>query len=233
MKKEENEIKAIIFDIGGVLQLGEKQKKSQKQKHASGIHETVAKKLKIGMDQYFDAIDTAYALSTEGKITKKKLLQIFSKNLKISSKKLEKIYFKTYLKKFKFNKQLFKQAIKLKKLGYKIAILSDQWHLSKDAHFPKQMRESFFPAIISCDVGMRKPNPLMYKLVLKKLKLKPRETLFIDNQKWNTQPAKKLGIKTIQFKDNKQLFKAKQWLGLFEGTESSRHEQVLWNKLFK
>jgi FMN phosphatase YigB (HAD superfamily) len=41
---------------------------------------------------------------------------------------------------------------------------------------------------------MRKPNPLIYKLTLKKLKVKPSEAIFIDNQKWNILAAKKLAI---------------------------------------
>ena len=73
MKTKKEELKAIIYDIGGVLQVGEQQRKYQSQKHASGVHESIAKKLRIRMDQYFDSIDTAYALSIEGKISKRKL----------------------------------------------------------------------------------------------------------------------------------------------------------------
>ncbi len=212
----ERGVKAVIFDIGGVLQLGDQQRKFQKQKHTSGVHEFVSKKLKINLDQYFDSIDSAYALSLEGKITKKKLLQIFSKNLQISSKKIEKLYYNTYKKKYKINKQLFRQAFQLKKLGYKIGVLSDQWHLSKEAHIPKKFYKIFNSLVISCEVGIRKPNPKIYKFLLKKLKLSAKQVLFIDDQKWNIEPAKKLGMKTILFKDNEKLFKEKIWKGLFK-----------------
>jgi epoxide hydrolase-like predicted phosphatase len=207
-------IKAIIFDIGGVLQVGQTQKKRQKQKHSSGVHETIAKKLKISLDQYFDAIDTAYAKSIEGKISKKDLLKILSENLKISEKKIEKLYLRAYKKEFRLNKQLFKQAFKLKKKGYKIAILSDQWHLSKEAHMPKKWFKKFDVLVVSCEVGMRKPNPKIYQLVLKKLKLKPLQTVFIDNQEWNIRPAKKIGMKSIRFTNNKQLFRDLKNLGV-------------------
>jgi len=211
----EDEIKAIIFDIGGVLQLKEKQRKSFDQKHSSGIHEEAAKKLNIDLDQYFDSIDTLYAKSIEGKISKKELLKQLSSNLNSTPKKIEELFFNLYKKEFHLNKQLFKQAIKLKKNGYKISILSDQWHLSKAVHFPKILQKNFHPSIISCDVGIRKPNPKIYKLILKKLKLKSEQCLFIDNQEWNIAPANKLGIKTILFKSNKQLFKQPVWRGLF------------------
>lgn len=214
--KEEVKIKAIIFDVGGVLFF---RKNSQIKKNkfvSSGVHINVAKKLKVSLDQYLDAIDTNYALAIEGKIPEDKILEIFSKNLKVSEKKLKKIYIWAYKKNFKKNKQLFKQAFKLEKFGYKIAVLSDQWILSKEALMPKKDFKKFNPVIVSCDVGIRKPNPKIYKLILNKLKLKPAETIFIDNQIWNIKPAKKLGMKTILFQNNKKFFENKIWKNLFE-----------------
>ena len=215
MKKRKKQIKAVIFDVGGVLEIENKPLKTIGKINHFGVHEYIAKKLKISLDQYFDSIDTNYALSIEGKISEKKTISFLSKNLKTTSKKLIKLYKKAYKKNFKQNKQLFKQAFKLKQLGYKITILSDQWYLSYRALMSDKKYKKFSPVIVSCFVGMRKPNPKIYKLTLKKLKLKPSECIFIDNQEWNIKPAKKLGIKTILFKNNKQLFKDKIWRDLF------------------
>ena len=215
MKKRKKQIKAVIFDVGGVLAIENKPLKTIGKINHFGVHEYIAKKLKISLDQYFDSIDTNYALSIEGKISEKKTISFLSKNLKTTSKKLIKLYKKAYKKNFKQNKQLFKQAFKLKQLGYKITILSDQWYLSYRALMSDKKYKKFSPVIVSCFVGMRKPNPKIYKLTLKKLKLKPSECIFIDNQEWNIKPAKKLGIKTILFKNNKQLFKDKIWRDLF------------------
>lgn len=213
---EKKGVKAIIFDVGGVLALGKVPLLKYKGKlHRLGVHEQVCKKLKISLDQYFDSIDTFYAKSIEGKLSRQKVINHLSKNLKISQKKLVKIYHKTYKKSFKQNKSLFKQAFELKNLGYKIAILSDQWHLSKESLMPKKLYKNFNKVIVSCDIKMRKPNPKIYKLILKKLKLKPNEAIFIDNQEWNIKPAKKLGMKTILFKNNKQLFENKIWRKLW------------------
>ena len=198
MKKE---IKAIIFDVGGVLALGELEKGK------TSVHKSIAKKLNFTIDGYLDAIDTAYANSVEGRASKQKTMEIMAKNLKTPQKKLKKILIKVYKKNFKQNKQLFKKAFELKKQGYKIAVLSDQWHLSKEALMPDKLYKRFDKVVVSCDVGVRKPNPKIYKLILKKLKLPAKQTLFIDNQEWNIKPAKKLGMKTILYKNNKQLFK--------------------------
>lgn len=203
-----NKIKAVIFDIGGVLELDKQPffRKSRSQPASRGVHEFVAKKLKISIDQYFDSIDTNYAKSITGELTEKKAVSKISKNLKITTKKLESLYKKAYRKNFKTNKELYAFAFELKKQGYKIAILSDQWHISKKVLMPQKITEKFDEVIVSCDVGLRKPNPKIYKLTLKKLKLPAKNCLFIDNQEWNIKPAKKLGMKTILFKDNKQVF---------------------------
>ncbi|GBE20355.1 MAG TPA: HAD family phosphatase [Candidatus Pacearchaeota archaeon] len=204
----EKGIKAVIFDVGGVLAL-QKNPKIVKQRgnKTFGVHKYIAKKLGISIDQWFDSVDTIYALSIEGKISKRKALNALSENVKINEKKMEKILSNAYKKNFTTNKELYKIAFKLKKQGYKLALLSDQWHFSKDILMPKRHIKQFNVSIASCNVGMRKPNPKIYKLALKKLKTPARQTLFIDNQIWNIKPAKKLGINTILFKDNKQLIK--------------------------
>jgi len=213
--KRSDKIKAIVFDVGGVLSLGKNSRWDGKEFVPSGVHEDIANKLKISLDQYIDSIDTNYVLAIEGKISEEKVLNIFSKNLKISKEKLTKFYINSYRKHFTQNKQLFKQVFKLKKLGYKVAVLSDQWYLSKRALMPDKIYNKFNFVIVSCDVKMRKPNQKIYKLIIEKLNLNPSEILFLDNQIWNIIPAKKLGIKTILFKENKSLFKNKIWRSLF------------------
>lgn len=217
MKKGLKKIKAVIFDIGDVLALSkEPLKKYKNRTHHLGVHESVAKKLNISLDQYFDSIDMTYVKSIEGKISKEKVLKKISKNFRISKEKLIKIYFQAYNQEFKQNKELLKKAFELKKRGYKIAVLTDQWHLSKEALLPKKIYNRFEAVVVSCDSGTRKPNPESYKLILKRLKIHPKQSLFIDNQQWNILPAKKLGMKTILFKNNLQLFKNKTWKNLFE-----------------
>ena len=199
-------IKAIVFDVGGVLALPKTPTTIKKRGHVHlGVHEYIAGKLGISLDQWFDSIDTSYAKAIEGKISRNKTLSIISKNVKISPKKLEKIILNAYKRDFKHNKELYKLAYKLRKNKYKIGILSDQWYLSKQALISKKIIKRFNFTIISCDVGIRKPNLKIYKLMIKKLRFKPEEIMFIDNREWNIAPAEKLKINSILYKDNKQL----------------------------
>jgi len=209
-----SQIKTIFFDIGGVLQEGKYSIRALRKHHLLSVHHKMVHELKIDIDQWFDAIDTPYAQAIEGKISRAKALATISKNLGISQTKLRTLWIGHYKKHYKKNKKLFAIALKLKKQGYKIAILSDQWYLSKDALVNQKITKNFKPILISCDVGVRKPNPKIYKLALKKAKVKAGESLFIDNQEWNTLPARKLGMKTILFKNNGQTIKELNKLGI-------------------
>jgi len=51
----------------------------------------------------------------------------------------------------------------------------------------------------SFQLGMVKPDPAIYRHLLKKLGTQPEETLFLDDKAENTDGAKALGIKAIQF----------------------------------
>jgi len=208
-------IKALIFDVGGVLSLGKYTHPGIREHHLLGVHHYVASSLNIDLDAWFDAIDNVYSKSIEGKIQKNKALKIIADNLNISVKRLKNLFTIAYKKHFKKNTELLYLIHKLKNNGYKIGILSDQWYLSKDALINKKDFADFNPIIVSCDVGMRKPNPKIYKLLIKKLKLKPLEILFTDNREWNLKAARKLGIKTILFKNNDQFIRELMTLGVF------------------
>ena len=101
MEHRKKRIKALIFDVGGVLRLG----------HPSfdhpEVHHFVSDKLKIDLDRYLDAIDTAYTDSIVGKISEKKALEIMARNLEtIKPKKLGRLYIKAYKKYYVLNKEL-------------------------------------------------------------------------------------------------------------------------------
>jgi len=210
-----SEIRAIIFDVGGVLSLGKYEKKGVDGHHLLGVHNFMADSFNIDLDTWFDAIDISYSKAIEGKINRRNALYIMSRNLKCSVRKLEKLFKQAYEEHFKKNNRLYEIAYDLKERGYRIGILSDQWYLSKEVLILKKDIKEFRPVIVSCDVGMRKPNPLIYKLLLKKLRLKPSQVLFIDNREWNLRPARELGIKTILFENNEQLIRTFVNKGIF------------------
>ncbi|MCD6177795.1 HAD-IA family hydrolase, partial [bacterium] len=59
----------------------------------------------------------------------------------------------------------------------------------------------------SATIGISKPDPKLFKYMLKKIKAKSKECLFIDDNPGNVKTAKKLGFNTILFTTNKDFFK--------------------------
>jgi epoxide hydrolase-like predicted phosphatase len=193
-------IKAVVFDVGGVLQVSQ-------DKEAESIFMKVSKGLNLDLDSLFDAIDTPYAKSVAGEISENEFIKNISENLGISGGKIERVFIKILKNHFTKNKELFDLAKKLKKNGYTIGILSDQWYFSKKALMPRTDFKTFDVQVISCEVGLRKPDKKIYELLIKELnkirKISAEEIVFIDNRDYNLKPAKRMGMKTILFKDNK------------------------------
>lgn len=211
--KNDKRIKAIVFDVGGVMVIPNyyvgKKENDHSRVQFSGIHENIAHKLGLGFDRWFDAIDSVYAKSIVGEISKEEFIGVVSKRLNVSRIKLVKIVKSCYKKRMKRNNILFR-LIKTLRKKYIVGILSDQWPLSRESIFPKKENKNFDFVIISYEVKLRKPHPKIYRILLNKItskdkSIKPEEVLFIDDKDYNLEPAKNLGIKTLLFKNNRQL----------------------------
>jgi len=208
-----HEIKALVFDVGGVLEIGSTSVLRGGREYTKEIHEYMAKKFNLSLEQWFKLIEKIHDNSIKRGIARKHLDKL-AKLLRTDYRDLENLFLQAYKKYFKLNKELYDFAFKLQKKGYKIVILSNQWYISKKAKVPKNLVRKFDLVVISCDVGIRKPDKDIYKFLLEKLKIEPNKIIFIDDLKRNLFVAKKLGTQTILFKNNKQLFKQLEKFGV-------------------
>lgn len=67
----------------------------------------------------------------------------------------------------------------------------------KDSFFIDGLEPLFNKVYLSYKLGIRKPNPKIFELILKENNLKAEETVFIDDSKEHIKSAASLGIKTI------------------------------------
>jgi epoxide hydrolase-like predicted phosphatase len=67
--------------------------------------------------------------------------------------------------------------------------------------------ESFNPCLLSCEIGVEKPDPKAYEVLLAKLDLPAKEVVFIDDRLENVEAAKKIGIDALLFESPQQLRK--------------------------
>lgn len=63
----------------------------------------------------------------------------------------------------------------------------------------------FEKVYLSYKLGIRKPNPKIFELILTQNKLNPAETIFIDDSAEHIKSAKKLGIQTIHLTEGRTL----------------------------
>lgn len=96
----------------------------------------------------------------------------------------------------------------LKEKGFRLGLLSvhgKEWIEYCEATF--DYHKLFAATEYSFEAGVSKPDKKAYLRILKKLKAKPDECIFIDDNPRNLPPAEALGIKTILFKNANQLRK--------------------------
>lgn len=63
----------------------------------------------------------------------------------------------------------------------------------------------FDGTVLSCDVGMRKPETGIYELAIQNFGLTPGSTLYIDDKEPNLMPARQVGFQTILFRSPQDL----------------------------
>ncbi|MBU3907108.1 MAG: HAD-IA family hydrolase [Nanoarchaeota archaeon] len=76
-----------------------------------------------------------------------------------------------------------------------------------EANRDNYLFKDFQKVYSSCEIKAKKPDKKPFIMVLDENHLLPPETIFIDDKKENLLSAQTLGIKTILFKNNNQLFK--------------------------
>ena len=91
---------------------------------------------------------------------------------------------------------------KLKAAGYKLYVLSNMSREFIDFLRKQRVYENFDGDVVSCEVGIVKPMPEIYDLLLKRFDLDPAETIFIDDRKENVDAAAAKGIATFHFDRN-------------------------------
>jgi putative hydrolase of the HAD superfamily len=191
-------IKAIAFDIGGVM---------ASENNLKDHYEPLCKALKIDKKKFFELRDKYIDKAARGKISGKEMIKKFARELGIKYNVLLKNWIKYKKKSMKKNIRLIKIIQKLKKKRYIVGSLSNVIDIHYNCGKEISIYKPFDFNICSFKVKCRKPERKIYRLLLKKLKMKGKEVIFIDDYQICLDGAKKLGITTILFKNNKQLVK--------------------------
>lgn len=111
--------------------------------------------------------------------------------------------------------KMIKLLLRLTKNKYRLAAITTTHKELLDWKIKKFNLDKYFEIIISsCYSGINKPNPKIYKLALKKMNVKPEESVFIDDSLNNIKGAEKIGMKGIHFKEYNKFIKQLHSLGI-------------------
>jgi epoxide hydrolase-like predicted phosphatase len=185
------DIKAVIFDLGGVLVRTEFPQVRHRLARKLGLDPTTLDRIIWGREDW--------ELAQVGAITYEEYWQRVGATLGLSTPEELSDFRREYFSGDRVDQKLVHLIEKLRK-RYKIGLLSnapdklDTW-LENDWG----IRDLFDAIVYSAQVGMAKPDPAMFHLILERLNLSPSETLFIDDYPRNVEAALALGMKAIRF----------------------------------
>ncbi len=196
-------IKAIIFDIGGVVTLGSFQ---ELYKNFSG---------RVGID--VQLIDNYHQENWSdlilGNITLEQFFEAFKKAGAGKGVDLQSIWIEEMLKVRTINTQLLK-AIDLLRKNYTIGVLSNLTFSRMVVDERMGIYKHFDFLVLSCVEHLKKPDPEFYNLALKKAGVTAEQAVFVDDKDRNTIAAKEIGLKEILFTDNDTFIEDLKKLGV-------------------
>ncbi len=103
------------------------------------------------------------------------------------------------------NERMIEYMRELRERGYKLAICTNnvrEWEARWRAMLP--VDEIFDVVVDSAFVGMRKPEPEIYRVTLDRLAVAPADALLIDDVELNCQGARDVGIAAVWFQSDEQ-----------------------------
>ncbi|MBI4155205.1 HAD family phosphatase [Candidatus Woesearchaeota archaeon] len=185
-------IKAIIFDYGGVLTV---------ESSLRDFGEMYALKLKVDVESFCRLLKENWERAKVSEISSNLFWDNLSKFLNIDAK----IFRKDFMEFFSLNKERLEFVRKLNG-KYKLGLLSNTLEDWMEENIKKNKLNELFDVIAtSYKSKIAKPNMVVYKEVVNKLGIGADECIYVDDQEKNIPPAKELGMKTILFKNLKQL----------------------------
>lgn len=204
MKKEKPEIKSVIFDLGNVL-VNFNAKKSAKR---------FAKRCKVPFNKVWEHffISPTEKAYTRGEITTRQFYEFSCQALDIP------VDYKTFAHYwndiFWENKGMDAVLKKLRK-KYPLYLISNTNKLHFDYLKSKfKLLRHFKKTFPSHEVGHRKPEPEIYQKVLKKVKLKPEHTVFVDDVVKFVDGARAVGMHAVRFRSPQGLVRDLRRLGV-------------------
>ncbi len=192
---EQKEIKAVIFDVGGVLLRTEDQTSRQK----------LADQYGITLDELSQVVFVSDISdkSTLGELDEEEVWNHVAEHFGLNEQ--EKREFKqAFWEGDRLDKHLV-DYIRSLRGKYQIGLLSNAWTGARASLGGQHaFLDAFDVIVFSSEVGLAKPDASIYHLILERLGVEPHEAVFVDDYGKNVKAARETGLHAIQFKSREQ-----------------------------
>lgn len=190
-------IRAIFFDLGGVILRTEHQAPRQRLAEQFGMDYEDIEKVVFG--------SPSAARASVGEITEEEHWQNVIKALKLSTNEVERVKSEFFggdvidRNLLEFMRSLRPQC--------KVGLISNAWNGLRAYMEREKFADVFDSIVISAEVKVAKPAEKIYRIALDQLQVKPNEAVFVDDMPANIEACEKLGMKGIQFTDAESTLK--------------------------
>lgn len=199
-------IRAVIFDYGMVLSNPAVPSAHERLVVASGLSREI-------LDQHYWANRHSYDLGMTGREFWAKVAS--DAGTTFSPAQVVNLIESDVLMWTSVNEEMLAWVEALQDAGIRTAILSNMiWEIL--LHMQKRFGwlDRFDQLTWSCELGIAKPDPEIYRYTYEALEVPPEETLFLDDKPENIAGAQRLGMQGIQFTTVEQLRKEIEARGL-------------------
>lgn len=184
-------IKAVFFDLGGVIVRTEFQAPRQQLAERLGMEYEDLSKIVFDSDSGIQA--------TRGEITAADHWLSVLKRLKRPASEAPLIREEFFAGDIVDRTLL--DYIRSLRGKHKTGLISNAWSDLRDFVVREKFDDAFDRMIISSEVGEAKPGPKIFQIALEQFEVKPREAVFVDDFLVNVEGAERVGMKAIHFQD--------------------------------
>lgn len=184
-------IRAVFFDLGGVIVRTEYQSPRQQLADRLGMEYDDLSRIVFDSETGIQA--------TMGSITSQQHWESVMKRLKRSNEEIATIRDEFFAGDI-VDRQILNFLRSLR--GTHITgLISNAWSDLRDYMTREKMIDAFDHIIISSEVGVAKPEATIFQIALEKAGVSPNEAVFVDDFYVNIEGCEKVGMKGIHFKD--------------------------------
>ncbi len=205
MEKSEPAIRAVIFDMGGVILRTEDLTSRTNLAKKFGL---TRKELEMIVFQSPESQQAEL-----GEFTAQQHWNNMARLLHFPPEELEEFQ-RAYWEGDRADKEL-EMYIRSLRPRYKTGLLSNAWHGAREkASKLYTFLTAFDVVIYSADVHLRKPDPRIFHLMVARLGVNIHEAVFVDDFVDNIEGAKAVGLKTVLFTGRESAIRELKELGV-------------------